>query len=121
MNCFSFAARYLKTQVEGVGAVVKVQLDFSSLIAEVHCDNAFFQAFERSFVYNNAFILIKMNHRSPDFRPKVIWHYKVPYVILNLFQDLSFIESALLLIEKKNNSHVRIFQKPDCFYYINAL
>ena len=83
MNCFSYAARYLKPQVEGVGAAAKVQLDFSSLLAAVHFDNASFQAFERLFVYNNAFILIKMNHRSPDFRAKVIWHYKVPNVILN--------------------------------------
>ena len=83
MNCFSYAARCLKTQVEGVGAAAKVQLDFGALFAAVHCDNAAFQAFERPLVYNDAFILIKMNHRSPDFRPKVIWHYKVPNVILN--------------------------------------
>lgn len=70
MNCFSFAARYLKAQVEGVGAAVKVQLDFRALLTAVHFDNAAFQAFERPLVYNNAFVFIKMNHRSPDFRPK---------------------------------------------------
>lgn len=84
MNCFSFAARYLQSPGRGgVGAAVKVQLDFRALLAAVHFDNASFQAIERPLVYNNAFILIKMNHRSPDFRPRVIWHYKVPNVILN--------------------------------------
>lgn len=83
MNCFSYAARCLQSSGRGCSAAVKVQLDFRVLLAAVHFYDTSFQAFERLLVYNNAFILIKMNHSSPDFRDKVIWHNKVPNVTLN--------------------------------------
>ena len=63
-------ADILKTQIHSVTGAAKIYADFCPLLTAVYFYNASFYAFERSFNYYNAVVLVEFKKRRADFRPK---------------------------------------------------